>query len=51
MQRLERQVAKAEADAERIGTELADPDIYDDHQKVRALADEHDAARARAEAR
>jgi ATP-binding cassette subfamily F protein 3 len=50
VQRLERQVAKAEADAERIGTELADPDIYDDHQKVRALADEHDAARARAEA-
>ena len=49
VQRLERQVAKAEADAERIGTELADPDIYDDHQKVRALADEHDAAKARAE--
>ena len=27
-----------------LGTELADPDIYDDHQRVRALADEHDAA-------
>ncbi|MGI9578802.1 MAG: ATP-binding cassette domain-containing protein, partial [Microthrixaceae bacterium] len=48
-QRLERQVAKAEAEAERLGAELADPEIYDDHQKVRALADEHDAAKARAE--
>jgi ATP-binding cassette subfamily F protein 3 len=49
VQRLERQVAKAEAEAERIGAELADPDIYDDHQRVRALADEHEIARERAE--
>jgi ATP-binding cassette subfamily F protein 3 len=48
-QRLERQVARAEAEVERIGAELADPAIYDDHQRVRALADEHDAARSRAE--
>ncbi|MCZ7628669.1 MAG: hypothetical protein M5U19_06235 [Microthrixaceae bacterium] len=49
VQRLERQVAKAEAEVERIGAELADPDIYDDHQRVRALADEHDMAKERAE--
>jgi ATP-binding cassette subfamily F protein 3 len=49
VQRLERQVAKAEAEVERIGAELANPDIYDDHQRVRTLADEHDAARAKAE--
>jgi ATP-binding cassette subfamily F protein 3 len=50
VQRLERQVAKAEAEVERIGAELADPDIYDDHQRVRALADEHEAAQERSEA-
>ncbi len=48
-QRLERQVAKAEAEVERLGAELADPGIYDDHQRVRALADDHDAAKERAE--
>ena len=49
VQRLERQVARAEAELEEVGAQLADPDIYDDHQRVRALADEHDAAKARAE--
>ena len=49
VQRLERQVAKAEAEAERIGAQLADPEIYEDHQRVRALADEHEVAKARAE--
>lgn len=49
VQRLERKVAKAEADVERIGAELADPGIYQDHQRVRALADEHDIAKERAE--
>ena len=48
--RLEKQVAKAEAEVERIGAELADPAIYGDHQKVRELADSHDAAKAAAEA-
>jgi ATP-binding cassette subfamily F protein 3 len=50
VQRLERQVAKAEAEVERLGAELADPEIYDDHQRVRALADEHEAAQGKAEA-
>ncbi len=49
VQRLERQVTKAEAEVERLGTALADPDIYDDHQKVRALSDEHDDAKAKSE--
>jgi ATP-binding cassette subfamily F protein 3 len=49
VQRLERQVAKAEAEVARIGAELADPEIYDDHQRVRALADEHDMAKERAQ--
>jgi ATP-binding cassette subfamily F protein 3 len=49
VQRLERQVAKAEAELEELGAQLADPGIYDDHQRVRALADEHDAAKERAE--
>ncbi len=49
-QRLERQVAKAEAEVERIGAELADPGIYHDHQRVRQLADEHELAKGHAEA-
>jgi ATP-binding cassette subfamily F protein 3 len=49
VQRLERKVAAAEAEAERLGAELADPEIYDDHQRVRTLADEHEAARERAD--
>lgn len=48
-QSLERRVATAEAEVQRLGTELADPSIYDDHQRVRSLADEHDAAKDRAE--
>ena len=27
-----------------LAEQLADPDIYDDHQKVRELADAHEAA-------
>ncbi|MFV0318544.1 MAG: hypothetical protein ACK5O2_16480, partial [Microthrixaceae bacterium] len=49
VQRLERQVAKADAEVERIGAELADPEIYDDHQRVRTLADEHEVAKVAAE--
>ncbi len=44
VQGLERRIAKLEARSAELSTQLADPEIYDDHQKVRGLADEHDAA-------
>ena len=47
--KLERQVQRAEAEVARLAEQLADPDIYDDHQKVRELADAHDAGRANVE--
>jgi ATP-binding cassette subfamily F protein 3 len=46
VQRLERRIAKLEAEAASISEQLADPTIYDDHQKVRELADAHEAAEA-----
>ena len=46
--RAERQWEKAEADLAAVQVELADPDIYDDHERVRHLADEHDRAEERA---
>ena len=46
VQKLERQVQRAEAEAAKLAEQLADPDIYDDHQKVRQLADAHDAERS-----
>jgi ATP-binding cassette, subfamily F, member 3 len=49
VQKLERQVAKSESEAARLAEELADPDIYDDHQRVRELADAHEAERRTAE--
>ena len=44
MQRLERQIAKLEAEAAALTEQLADPAIYDDHQKVRELAEAHETA-------
>jgi ATP-binding cassette subfamily F protein 3 len=44
VQKLERQVHQAEAEVEALHAQLADPEIYDDHQKVRELADLHEAA-------
>ena len=44
VQKLERRVLKAEAEVESLHAQLADPEIYDDHQKVRELADLHEAA-------
>src|SRR5690606_5111219 len=44
--KLERQVQRAEAEVARLAEQLAAPDIYDDHQKVRARAGAHDAGRA-----
>ena len=46
VQKLERQVQRAEAEAAKLAEQLADPEIYDDHQKVRQLADAHDAERS-----
>ena len=44
VRRLEREVAKAEEKVASLHEQLSDPEIYDDHQKVRELADAHDAA-------
>jgi ATP-binding cassette subfamily F protein 3 len=44
VQRLERQIAKLEAEAAALAEQLADPSIYEDHQKVRELAEAHEAA-------
>ncbi|MFM7062319.1 MAG: ABC-F family ATP-binding cassette domain-containing protein, partial [Actinomycetes bacterium] len=46
VRRLEREVAKAEEQVAAVHAQLSDPEIYDDHQKVRELADAHDAAQA-----
>ncbi len=45
VRRLEREVAKAEEQVASLHAQLSDPEIYDDHQKVRELADAHDAAK------
>ncbi len=47
VQRLERQIAKIEAEAASIAEQLGDPAIYDDHATVRELADAHEAAESR----
>jgi ATP-binding cassette subfamily F protein 3 len=47
VQRLERQIAKLEAEATSLTEQLADPAIYDDHLKVRELADAHEAAESK----
>ncbi len=44
VQRLERRIAKLEAESATLAEQLADPALYDDHQKVRELADAHEAA-------
>lgn len=47
MQRLKRQIAKLEAEAATLAEQFADPSIYDDHQKVRELAETHEATEAK----
>jgi len=47
VQRLERQIAKLEVSAGELAGQLADPEIYDDHQKVRELAEAHEAAESK----
>ena len=49
VRRLEREVGKAEEKVTALHSQLSDPEIYDDHQKVRELAEAHDAAKAEAD--
>ena len=49
VQQLERSIQKAETEASALSAQLADPDIYDDHAKVRELADALDVAKATAD--
>lgn len=44
VRKLERQIEKSEQKVDEVSSQLADPDIYDDHQKVRQLADDLDLA-------
>ncbi|MDH3706977.1 MAG: ABC-F family ATP-binding cassette domain-containing protein [Acidimicrobiia bacterium] len=46
--KVERQWEKAETEVTEIQSRLADPDIYDDHELVRRLADDLDEAKDRA---
>ncbi|MEZ5311232.1 MAG: ABC-F family ATP-binding cassette domain-containing protein [Microthrixaceae bacterium] len=46
VRKLEKQITKAEEAAAAASVELANPDIYDDHQRVRQLADDLDTAKA-----
>ncbi|MGI9603344.1 MAG: ABC-F family ATP-binding cassette domain-containing protein [Acidimicrobiales bacterium] len=46
--KVERQWENAEAKVAELAAQLADPDIYDDHDRVRRLADEHDDAKEQA---
>ena len=48
--KLERDLEEAEALASSLHDKLADPDIYDQPEEVHRLANEHDAAKARAAA-
>jgi ATP-binding cassette subfamily F protein 3 len=47
--RLERDAEKAEAEAAELMARLADPDLYERPEEVHRLAEQHDAARARAD--
>ena len=49
VQQLERSIQAAETEASSLSAQLADPDIYEDHSKVRELADALDVAKATAD--
>ena len=42
VKQLERQIHQAEAEVAELDAQLGDPDIYDDHERVRALAERRD---------
>jgi ATP-binding cassette subfamily F protein 3 len=46
--RVERQLVKAEAEVAELQRQLADPDVYQDNEAVKALVGRHDAAKDRA---
>ncbi|NCG38338.1 MAG: hypothetical protein GWP48_12575, partial [Actinobacteria bacterium] len=48
VQKLERELEKAEAKVADLHTRLADPEIYDRPEEVHRLATEHEAAKDRA---
>ena len=45
---MERQLVKAEAEVAELQRQLADPDVYQDNDAVKALVGRHDAAKDRA---
>ena len=49
MQRLERQIQAAETQASELSAQLADPENYEDHARVRQLAEDLDIAKATAD--
>jgi ATP-binding cassette, subfamily F, member 3 len=49
VQRLEREIERAEGRVAGLHGQLSDPEIYDDHQRVRELADAHEVAQAEVE--
>ena len=50
VEKLRESLRRAEQEAAELAAQLADPEIYDDHQLVRDLADRHEEATAKAEA-
>jgi ATP-binding cassette subfamily F protein 3 len=48
IEKLERDLGRAEAEVADLQRQLSDPAVYDDHEKVRALAERHEAAKDRA---
>ena len=49
VQKLERAIQAAETEASQLSAQLADPEIYDDHARVRQLAEDLDVAKATAD--
>jgi ATP-binding cassette subfamily F protein 3 len=49
VQRLERQIQAAETQASELSAQLADPENYEDHARVRQLAEDLDTAKATAD--
>lgn len=47
LQRLEKQIERDETELETLDKQLGDPDIYDDHARVRELAGNHEVISAR----
>jgi ATP-binding cassette subfamily F protein 3 len=48
VERVERQLVKAEAEVAELQRQLADPEVYQDNEAVKALVGRHDAAKDRA---